>query len=267
MPDPAQNPELVTLGVELVARDWKLKTTIAAPAGPTRLVQLLPLANALSDAVTNMAEQALEKQGEKISCKKGCAACCRSMVPISQVEARRFHELVANLPEPRRSQVLAGFGEALRRLAAAGLLDKLRAREQWTEAENKKIQVQYFLQGIACPFLEDECCTIYRDRPASCREFLVTSPAEKCSQPTNEEVRIVKLPFHVMSALARFDAGLPSRGVESPGSGQIRWVPLVLALEWAAAHPDDAAPRPGAELARELFQHVADREEVRVTFR
>ncbi len=255
-----QNSETVAIGVELVAAGWKLKTTILAPAGPRRLIQLLPLANALADAVTGMAERALEKQGEKISCRKGCAACCRSMVPISEVEARRLRELVESLPDPRRAQVVTRFAEVLCQLDEAGLLDKLRTREQWTDLENKKVQVEYFLQGIACPFLEDESCTIYGDRPASCREFLVTSPAEKCALPTNEEVRIVKLPFRVMSALARFDTG--------PATAErIRWVPLVLALEWAIEHPDTSAPRPGPELTRELFQHVADQEDVRVTFR
>jgi hypothetical protein len=63
-----------------------------------------------------------------------------------------------------------------------------------------------------------------------------------------------------MSALARFDSGPPT-------AERIRWVPLVLALEWAIEHPDTSAPRPGPELTRELFQHVADQEDVRVTFR
>jgi Fe-S-cluster containining protein len=255
MADDPQNSETVTIGVELGSADWKLRTKIAAPAGPTRLVQLLPLAHSLADAITGMAVRAVEKQGEKISCKKGCGACCRSMVAISEVEARHLRELVESLPEPRRSQVLARSAEALRRLEQAGLLDELRTREQWTNPEYRKVEVQYFLQGIACPFLEDESCSIYVDRPATCREFLVTSPAEKCALPTNEEVRIVKLPFRVMSALARFDP-------VTPPAKHIRWVPLVLALEWAAEHPDETPPRPGPELVRELFQHVADREKV-----
>jgi Fe-S-cluster containining protein len=253
MPEDRQNSETVTLGVELASADWKLSTKIVAPAGPTRLVQLLPLANALADAMTGIATQAVEKQGQKVSCKKGCAACCRSMVPISEVEARRFGELVEGLPEPRRSQVLARFAEALRHLLAAGLLDRLRTRERWTDPDYKKVEVQYFLQGIACPFLEDESCSIYADRPASCREFLVTSPAEKCAAPTNDEVRIVKLPFRVMSALTRFDP-------VAPPAEHIRWVPLVLAPEWAAEHPDETPPRPGPELVRELFERVAERE-------
>jgi Fe-S-cluster containining protein len=248
-----QGSGTVTVGVELVSADWKLKTTIAAPAGPTRLVELVPLAHALADAVTGLAAQAVEKQGQHISCKKGCGACCRSMVPISEVEARRLRGLVEGLPEPRRSHVLARFAEALRRLGQAGLLDEMRAREQWTDPHYKKVEVQYFRQGVACPFLEDESCSIYADRPATCREFLVTSPAEKCALPTNEEVSVVRLPFRVMSALARFDP-------VAPPAEHIRWVPLVLALEWAAEHPDEPPPRPGPELVRALFQHVADRE-------
>jgi Fe-S-cluster containining protein len=213
MADHTPDAESVMIGVELNARDWKMKTNIAAPAGRTRLIQLLPMANALADAVIGMAEQSLEKQGKKISCKKGCAACCRSMIPIAQVEARRVRELVESLPEAQRTQIKARFAEALRRLEQAGLLDRLRAREQWTDAENNQVQVQYFLQGLACPFLEDESCSIYADRPASCREFVVTSPAEKCSAPTNEDVHIVKLPFRVTSALACFDGSKVGRGV------------------------------------------------------
>ncbi len=237
MADHPQQSATVTLGVEMIAADWKLKTAIGVPAGPTRLIQLLPLANALADAMTRMAEQAVEKQGEKISCRKGCAACCRTMVPVSEVEAHRFRELVDALPEPRRSQVFARFVEALRRLDEIGLVARLGNREQWTAAEYKEIEMEYFSQGIACPFLEDESCSIYADRPASCREFLVTSPPEKCAEADNDEVRMVKLPFRVMSALARFDQ-------VAPPATNIRWVPLVLALEWAPAHPDNSPPRP-----------------------
>ena len=35
---------------------------------------------------------------------------------------------------------------------------------------------EYFQLGIPCPFLEEESCSIYHDRPITCREYLVTSP-------------------------------------------------------------------------------------------
>jgi hypothetical protein len=40
MADHPQHTESVTIGVELVSAGWKLKTTIAAPGGPTRLTQV-----------------------------------------------------------------------------------------------------------------------------------------------------------------------------------------------------------------------------------
>src|SRR5262245_55056627 len=117
--DPPQPPETVTATVELSHTDWNLRTQVTVPTGPTRLIQLLPLVQSLADAVVGAA---VEAQGEPISCKKGCGACCRQLVPIAEVEARRLRDLVNDFPEPRRSQVRARFAEARRRLDAAGLL-------------------------------------------------------------------------------------------------------------------------------------------------
>src|SRR5947209_4169091 len=150
MGDHAHEAQIVTLGVELVSSSWKLKTTIGVPAGPTPLPQVVPLAHALADAVTRMAEQAVAKQGEKITCRKGCAACCRTMIPISEVEARWLRELVDNLPEPRRTQIRERFADVLRRLEQAGRLDKLRARTRWQDADHRENQVEYFRLAIAC---------------------------------------------------------------------------------------------------------------------
>src|SRR5437762_2619918 len=144
MGDHAHEPQIVTLGVELVSPGWKLKTTIGVPAGPTPLPQVLPLAHGLADAVTRMAEQAVEQQGEKITCRKGCAACCRTMVPISEIEARGLRALVDSLPEPRRTQIRERFADALRRLDQAGRLDKLRARTRWKDADHRENQTEYF---------------------------------------------------------------------------------------------------------------------------
>ena len=49
--------------------------------------------------VVGVAVEDAVAEGETISCKKGCGACCRQLVPISQVEARRIRDLVEAMPE------------------------------------------------------------------------------------------------------------------------------------------------------------------------
>ena len=242
--------ETETAKVELSGSDWRLRTTVSVTKGPMTVEELLPAAQTLADAVVSAAVKSVEESGQKVSCKKGCGACCRQLVPIPHVEARHIRDLVNRLPERRQSQIRARFADARRRLEESGLLAKLLQREQWREEEVQALGVQYFFQGIPCPFLEEESCSIHPDRPITCREYLVTSPAENCARPSAETIDQIKLPFKIWPALARLDKAAPSARF-------VRWVPLVLALEWADAHSTEADPRSGMELLRELFDHLS----------
>src|SRR5436305_2819221 len=106
--------------------------------------------------------------------------------------------------------------------------------ERVTGADAMANSARYFNLGIDCPFLEDESCSIHPDRPLSCREYLVTSPAEHCTAPTRDTIRRVPTPGFAMTAFAILDGPPPV------GKG-CRWVPLVLALEWAEANPEPPA--------------------------
>jgi Fe-S-cluster containining protein len=248
-PQPAES---VAVEVALSGPDWQLRTTMSVPTDAIRLRHLLPLVQSFTDAVVDAAVRVAEEQGNTVSCTKGCGACCRQLVPIAEVEARHIGDLVERLPEPRRMEIQARFAEARRRLEEAGLLEALLHREQWTDGQGRSVGLRYFQQGIPCPFLQEEACSIYADRPLACREYLVTSPAAHCAQPTADTVRCVQLPVAVWTAVARFD--------DVPASARcIRWVPLILAPEWAQAHPDALHPRPGPELLRTLFDHLTDR--------
>ena len=243
-------PELVTANLQMAGPDWELQAKMSVPAGPTHLGDLLPLIQGFADAVVGSAIKEVEARGEKISCKKGCGACCRQLVPIAEVEARRLHALVEHLPEPQRRKIRARFAEARLRLEGGGLLDKLQHPDGWSEGEGRAIGLEYFGQGIPCPFLEEESCSIYADRPVACREYLVTSPPENCARPSAKTVACVKLPFKVWTAIARFDkVPLSSRF--------IRWVPLILALTWAEDHLDELPPRLGPNMLGEFLDHVA----------
>lgn len=243
----------VTANIKLNSPSWNMEFKLTVPAGPTTLKELLPLAQLLSDAVVNATVQEVEQLGATISCCKGCGACCRQLVPIAEVEARYIAELVSAMPEPRQSQVRARFDDALRRLADAGLLDKLHEPERWHREGATEFGLQYFRLGIPCPFLEDESCSIHPDRPLKCREFLVTSPAVHCQNPTAQTVKTVPLPLRVSPALAEFQV------VES-APHLVRWVPLVLALEWGESHPDPPADRTGPDLLGQLMRNLTGKE-------
>jgi Fe-S-cluster containining protein len=247
------NDKLVAANITLASPDWEMRFQVSVPAEPIALQDLLPLAQNLSNAIVNATVQEIEARGGKISCCKGCGACCRQLVPISEVEARFIAELVESLPEPRRKQIKARFEDALNRLADAGLLEKLRQTERWYREGYREFGLSYFSQGISCPFLEDEACSIYADRPVTCREFLVTTPAKNCRNPATDTIRSVKLPMRVSSALANL-------GTREDNPSQAHWVPLILALEWIAANPDTPASRSGPDSLRELIRLLTGKE-------
>jgi Fe-S-cluster containining protein len=244
--------ETATADVELAGDGWRMRVQMTVPMGPTRLRYLLPMVQSFTNTMVDLTAKAVEEQGEKISCKKGCGACCRQLVPLAETEARHIHELVEQMPEPRRSEVRGRFADACRRLAEAGVLRKLLGRDHWTDEEASPLGIEYFRAGVPCPFLEEESCSIYPDRPLACRQYLVTSLAENCARPTPETVKCVPMPLKVWSAVARCDE-------LAPGVRTIRWVPLVLALEWADAHREEPPPRPGPEFVHKLIENLTRR--------
>jgi Fe-S-cluster containining protein len=245
----AEGTLMATVAVELKIGDRRMAANLSVPDRLMHLSELLPIVRRVSDAIVDAELAATAAEGRQVSCQMGCAACCRQLVPITEVEARAIGRLVADSSEPRRGTIQARFAAVRARLDAAGLTKRLDERYDWTTAEFKEMVQHYFRQAIPCPFLEDECCSIYSDRPLRCREYLVTSPAELCAQEDHSEIENVDMPVRVSQALAHLDR-------PQAGSQYVRWVPLSMALEWADEHPDEPPPRAGAELVAELFNQL-----------
>jgi Fe-S-cluster containining protein len=174
----------------------------------------------VTNAVVDAAVEREKGAGREVSCKPGCGACCRQLVPLSVTEAQQLPQLIASLSDAHRRRVQAKFKEAIGRLRASTLWDRLERFGTLSRNERKPLAMEYFQLGIPCPFLEDESCSIHPVRPLICRQYLVTSPVDHCKNPSAEGITRVALAADVVGALKRIEAHEPN----APRS-----VPLVLA--------------------------------------
>ncbi len=247
----SETGDCATARVQMKIGDEPVRMEITVPKGQTSTENLLPIFQGFTNAVVDISVQKRESEGLQVSCQKGCGACCRQCVPVSTSEMRALARLVENLPEPRQSQVRKRFVEAVEKLDEAGLLAPFRSKDEIKEDQIKSIGMNYFNQQVACPFLEDESCSIHTNRPLACREYLVTSPAENCQRPTPETIDRVPLLAQQARALRTLDRK------RTPDTKA--WMPLVLSLEWSDAHPFSPTPEPGPNLVTEFFSQLTGR--------
>jgi Fe-S-cluster containining protein len=240
--------------LKLMGRTVKLKLEVPTTLSPPE--SLLPALHVLASKVTEFAYEDAAKEGKPISCKAGCGACCRQCVPLAVSEARAIAKVVANMPEPRQSEVRQRFADALDKLKPTGLLQKIIDDNQLSEDHFIEISLEYFKLGVPCPFLVNESCSIYEDRPLICREYVVISPPKHCAEPTFKNIQRIKLPTRFTPLYHEFDPGR-----ERPGIRDIPLrLPLVMALEWTEQNPDDIEYRPGTEWLRRFFSIMGESE-------
>jgi len=237
------NAETVTVQFSVALEDGKLGATAEVPAGRTTLTEILPVLQSLEDSLLGGIAGQLQAAGRPISCKAGCGACCRQMVPLSIFEAEALAAQILTLPEAVQTALGERFDRALRQFAAAGLIDRMVDEDWLAETESaREMALQYLYQRIACPFLEQESCSIHPMRPLACREYLVTSPSEHCYDPATLKVEPVQLPLHLSRRLFEMGAHL-----ENDSRG---WIPLIFLFAWmkAGATPGDGFSGDGPQV-------------------
>ena len=221
--------------VVLAVGEERISVEMTVPAGPVAVEDVLPILHGLSSLFATRATSRVEGEGREISCRAGCGACCRQMVPVAPAEARALARLVEAMPEPRRERVRRRFDAALDILEPLGLMERLDLNRD----DRQVIAREYFAAGVACPFLEDEACSIHADRPLSCREYLVTSPPDLCAALS---AGIEKVTLEARPSLALLKADLRDG-----------WLPLVLSLVQDAQAPPSPRDRPAADILKQVI--------------
>lgn len=243
----------VKAGFSLPIQGAVLQGTVQVPAGKTTLTQLLPIIQNIDNVIVATVSSEAKSAGREVSCRAGCGACCRQMVPLNIFEAEALTEWFQTLPADRQAELAGRFHRALTTLRDAGIIDRiLKSERLLEEGPLTQLAIDYFHVGVPCPFLENESCSIHPIRPLVCREYLVVSPPELCKDPSVNDVNGVQLPVKLSDALHLFAQTL---------TGDVRgWIPLVFLMAWAegGARPGDHVTGTGEELLQRFLNQAAD---------
>jgi Fe-S-cluster containining protein len=213
----------------------RLTTAVEVPTAFVPITAIVPLMRRLGEEAQALEEARLLDSGRVRSCRKGCAACCRMMVPLSAPEAFALREFVRSLPTERQQRISMRLARTKSLLLSHGLWHRLLELGETPEPPDDialdPINRDYYALRIPCPFLEDEVCSIYEERPSACRELLVTSPPELCQDLVNNQVEQVEVPVRIGPVLGLLWGEL----TKTPA----RLIPLPLAMDWAERHQDE----------------------------
>jgi Fe-S-cluster containining protein len=141
--------------------------------------------------------EAMRKSGDRLACRPGCTGCCMGPFPISQLDAWRLRQGLAQLGErnaARAERVRRRARKLALRLAPdfpgdsdTGVLD---------EGGDAEERFASFADSEICPVLDPKSglCDLYPARPLACRTFgqpvrvgAAVGVCELCFQEAGEE--------------------------------------------------------------------------------
>ena len=221
-----------TATLRLTMGALRIAHPITVPDSAVEAAEIVPALQGLVNAVVDAAAADMV-----VSCRKGCGACCRQLVPVSRTEGERLLRIVEALPVERRGALKARFAAAEATIEQAGLRDR-------AGRSDRELSAAYFALGLPCPFLEDESCSIHPERPLVCREYLVTSPAELCAGSAQEGVTPVPVP----------KVSLAARTLQDDRDD---WFPLALLMAWARRRPRTGKRRKGPQWVQRFLQRLS----------
>jgi hypothetical protein len=80
---PMSAPSAERFDVALNTPAGRLNTVLDVPTGFVPITSIIPLTRRLGEEMLKLEEHQSREAGHTISCRMGCAACCRMLVPLS----------------------------------------------------------------------------------------------------------------------------------------------------------------------------------------
>jgi Fe-S-cluster containining protein len=242
------DPRSHSINFELDIFDTPVQLAISFTPGPAKLADLVPPARLLCDELAGAFARNVQTHGQTITCHKGCAHCCRYLVPVSAAEAFRMKDEILAIPTARRTAAVNSSLLAAGRILNSKIPNLTAGQNAGPQTSNSHLHnISDWYRGLklTCPFLANEACTIYQQRPLVCREYMVTSPATMCEGDSHANARVVRLGVSVAEALSQVSKGLLGRDSEA--------IILPLALLWCSDNEGAARRTWPAEVLIENF--------------
>ncbi len=218
--------------IALNTRAGRLTTAVDVPTAFVPVTAIVPLMRRLGEEAHRLEEAQTAAEGKTRSCQKGCSACCRMMVPIAPPEAFALTEFIRSLSCEQQERIARRLAASKSILLANGLWHQLVDIGESSQTPDddalEPINQKYYALRMPCPFLEDDICSIYEQRPAACRELLVTSPAEHCQDLVANPVDPIPVPIRIGPLLGL----LWGEVTETP----VRMIPLPTVGDWVDRH-------------------------------
>ena len=257
------NPNSIkkVIGLELDIFGETLDFHIGLCKERAKLADIVPPARALCDKITEIVLRRISSDGGNIPCGEGCSACCkRCLVPVSVPEALRFKEEIIAEPASRRESVWQACLQAarliLRQRPPESFIDQIDTSSSMQSVDIGAISNWYTSFNLSCPFLYNNVCGIYEQRPLACREHFIKGSSAACSGLSSGLLteggvaEVIEMPVQLPNVLGRLASELEG--------GQMESVILPLALIWCQENPERAERTWPAELMVRRFVQIVE---------
>jgi Fe-S-cluster containining protein len=242
------------IGLKINIRGEMLNFRIGVGNGRAKLADIVPLARALSDRITEIVIRRTLINQCRIPCSKGCSACCsRHLVPLSVPEALRLKEEIDAAPAYRRELMLKACIREARLILSHKPPNPLIS--QTAEATPVKTfdlnLVSNWYKSIksTCPFLYNHVCSIYEQRPLACREHFITGSARAC-KGLRGSAEVLEMPVRLPNVLGQLTSELEGTDLEA--------VILPLAPAWYEENAERAEQSWPAEMMVRRFVEIIE---------
>jgi Fe-S-cluster containining protein len=208
--------EIISLDLDLFGESTQFR--IGVEDKQAKLADIVPMARLLSTRIIQSVQNILAGNGIAVPCGKGCAVCCHYLTLLSVPEAFRMMEEIMLMPQEQINDIkqycLKIAGQYQKQLSKYGAFNVSLNTNIVNEPQLMEIAEWYFKKKLPCPFLHNNLCTIYGQRPVACREYLVAGSVLRCQANDDETARKVRVPILIANALTFLSSELEHREQE-----------------------------------------------------